>query len=108
MIDAPINEFSVWKPNLKNCVKNSDYVLYSHPKLIEYLNEIDNSKIYHYISNACDYNFFSKSKERINDRPKDFPTTDKPILGYYGAFSEWLDYDIIRKYADEGLSLIHI
>ena len=102
LIDAPIGEFEVWKPNLEKCVKNSDYVIYSHPKLVDLLNEIDNTKQYTYISNACDYEHFSSAKDRIGERPTDFPQTDKPILGYYGAFSEWLDFDIIRKYADEG------
>ena len=101
LIDAPIGEFEVWKPNLEKCVKNSDYVIYSHPKLVDLLNEIDNTKQYTYISNACDYEHFSSAKDRIGERPTDFPQTDKPILGYYGAFSEWLDFDIIRKYADE-------
>ena len=103
LIDAPIEEFTVWKPNLEKCVKNSDCVMYSHPDLIQFLNEIDANKTYHYISNACDYEHFSKARERIGARPVDFPSTDKPILGYYGAFAQWLDFDIIRKHADEGV-----
>ena len=103
LIDAPIDEFEVWKPNLENCVKQSDYVIYSHPDLVKYLNDIDNTKKYHYISNACDYDHFSPAKNRIGERPIDFPSTDKLILGYYGAFSQWLDFNIIQKYADEEL-----
>jgi hypothetical protein len=102
LIDAPIDEFAIWKPNLELAVKNSDIVIYSHPDLIDFLNPIDSNKSYNYISNACDYEYFSKAKEKIGDRPKDFPSTDKPILGYYGAFSKWLDYDVIQQYADEG------
>ena len=101
LIDAPIEEFAIWKPLLKDCVLNSDIILYSHPKLINFLNEIDNTKEYYYISNACDYKHFSKSNKRIGIRPKEFPNTNKPILGYYGAFAKWLDYDLIKKYADE-------
>ena len=102
LIDAPINEFEVWRPNLEVSVKNSDYVMYSHPDLVTYLNEIDNKKTCHYISNACDYEHFSQTKDRIDTKPDEFKKIDKPILGYYGAFSEWLDYDIIRKHADKG------
>ncbi len=101
LIDAPIGEFEVWRPNLDKCVKQSDYVMYSHPNLVKYLNEIDNTKDYFYISNGCDYEHFSKAKNRIGERPKEFPQTDKPILGYYGAFSNWIDYELIKKYADE-------
>jgi hypothetical protein len=101
LIDAPIDEFSVWKDNLKKSVIEANIVTYSHPKLIEILNEIDNSKIYHYVSNACDYEKFSEAKNRINKKPKQFMHIKKPILGYYGAFSNWIDYDIVKKHADE-------
>ena len=102
LIDNPIEEFSVWKPNLERCVNLSDFVIYSHPNLLTILKEINKEKDYQYISNACDYEHFSKAKERIGVRPVDFPETDKKILGYYGAFAEWLDYELIKKYADEG------
>ena len=102
LIDAPIDEFSVWKNNLDVCVKNSDYVIYSHPKLIEFLQDIDKSKKYTYISNACDVEHFSKAQHRIREYPSEFPKTDKKILGYYGSFSRWLDFNLIKKYADEG------
>ena len=100
LIDAPIDEFSVWKNNLDVCVKNSDYVIYSHPKLIEFLQDIDKSKKYTYISNACDVEHFSKAQHRIGEYPSEFPKTDKKILGYYGSFSRWLDFNLIKKYAD--------
>jgi GT2 family glycosyltransferase len=102
LIDAPIDEFSLWKKNLEKCVKTSDYVMYSHPELVKYLNGIDDKKTYYYISNACDYEHFSKAKNRIGERPQEFPNTDKPILGYYGAFAKWLDLNLILKYAYEG------
>lgn len=102
LIDAPIGEFAVWKPNLAKCVLNADNVIYSHPQLITFLNAIDTTRTYHYISNACDYEHFSRAKHRINARPANFPNTNKKILGYCGAFSEWLDYDLIRTYADKG------
>jgi teichuronic acid biosynthesis glycosyltransferase TuaH len=87
--------------NLKNTIDNSDIILYNHQKLLEILNNIDNTKEYHYISNGCDIEHFSRSKERIYPKPIDIPETDKPILGYYGKFSQSLDYNLIRKYADE-------
>lgn len=100
LIDAPINDFAVWKPNLEKSVKSADYVIYSHPDLIKFLNEIDDTKKYNYISNACDYEFFSKAKNRIGRRPVDFPNTNKQILGYYGSFAKWIDYNFIKKCAD--------
>ena len=101
LIDAPIDEFKIWNLNLKNMVNIADYVIYSHPELINFLKPIDNEREYYYISNACDYEHFKKSKQKIYPKPFDIPTTDKLILGYYGAFAEWLDFDIIKKYADD-------
>ena len=103
LIDPPIEEFAVWKANLASSVKHATIVTYSHPELINFLKPIDINKEYHYISNACDLNHFSKAKNRIGKRPYDFPKTNKPILGYYGAFAQWLDYNIIRRYADENI-----
>jgi len=101
LIDAPIDEFKVWLPNLKLSINSADYVIYSHPELIKFLKEINDQKEYNYISNGCDYKHFSKAQNRIYPKPSDIPNVDKPILGYYGAFSTWLDYNIIKRHADE-------
>jgi len=103
LIDAPIDEFTVWKPRLADAVNGATFVIYSHPNLIKYLNEINPNRVYHYISNGCDYELFSQAQERIHPRPDDIPQSDKPILGYYGAFAEWLDHGLIKRYADSGL-----
>lgn len=109
LIDAPIDEFKIWLPKLNLAVNNADFVIYSHPKLLEYLNAIDPNKQYNYISNACEYNYFSKAQNRIYPKPIDMPNqnenqnenhTDKLILGYYGAFSHWIDWDLVKKFAD--------
>lgn len=102
LIDAPIDEFSFWKPNLAKTVETADCIIYSHPDLVNFLKDINNSKKYHYVSNGCDYEHFSKANTRLYPKPFDIPITNKPILGYYGAFGKWLDYDLIRKYATEG------
>ncbi len=100
LIDAPIDEFNIWNNNLQNAVNNSNIVIYSHPELINYLKQINPTKEYYYLSNACEYELFSKAKNRIYPRPDDIPITNKPILGYYGAFSNWIDYNLIKQYAD--------
>ena len=103
LIDAPIGEFIVWRENLNKSVNMANFVIYSHPKLLEYLNNINILKEYYYISNACDYEYFSLAKDRFFPKPCDIQHINKPILGYYGAFSEWIDYDLIKKYADEDI-----
>ena len=96
-----IDRNNFWKQRARPCIENSDFVLYNQLNLIKELREIDNSKSYYYISNACDYEHFSQAKERINNRPINFPPTNKPILGYYGSIGNLIDWDIILKYADQ-------
>lgn len=110
LIDAPLNEFEVWKPLMTTCIEQADYVSYSHPKLIEYISPHRSTNI-KYISNACDYELFSKAKNRIYPMPEEFKniqhlTIGKKVLGYYGAFSHWIDMDVIKKLADD--SRFHI
>ena len=50
LIDVPIGEISAWNSNFEKCVKTADYVMYSHPELIKFLNDIDSTKRYHYVN----------------------------------------------------------
>ena len=119
-----MEEFSIWYPNLEKSLNFADWIIYSHPKLIDFINpnttnlpinkietniqifnEISTKQI-KYISNGCDYDYFIKAKEKIYPKPIEIPNTDKLILGYYGAFSHWIDWDLIKFYADN--SLYHI
>jgi glycosyltransferase involved in cell wall biosynthesis len=100
LIDVPNDE--LLKSNLEKSIINANRVMYSHPKFIEILKDIYFKKEYYYISNGCDNEHFSKAKQKIRNRPNDFPQTNKQILGYYGSFDDSLDYDLIKKYADEG------
>lgn len=102
LIELPIEEYSVLQNNLSHAVNNADIVMYPHPNLLNFLFKINPEKEYHYVSNGCDYEHFSKAKKRIYPKPVDIPNIEKKILGYYGVFSEWLDYDLIKKIADEG------
>jgi GT2 family glycosyltransferase len=102
LIDNPVEEFSVWKTNLEYAIKNSDILLYSHTYLKDVISKIDNTKSSYYVSNGCDYEYFNRARERIYPRPLDLPVL-KPgekLLGYYGAFASWLDYDFLKSVAD--------
>lgn len=48
------------------------------------------------IPNAADFSHFYKAPEQIPSELKQVP---KPILGYYGAISEWFDVDLIHSLA---------
>jgi glycosyltransferase involved in cell wall biosynthesis len=52
--------------------------------------------------NAADYEHF-KQAQCIQSMPEDFPKfkPDEKVVGYYGAISSWLDYDMILKVAEK-------
>ncbi len=52
------------------------------------------------IPNAADFNHFYKAPEQI---PSELKQAPKPILGYYGAISEWFDVELIHSLASTRL-----
>ncbi len=47
------------------------------------------------VTNGCDYDHFKAAPYAI---PEDMDfKTGKPIVGYYGAVAEWMDYELLRK-----------
>jgi GT2 family glycosyltransferase len=102
LIDNPVEEFSVWKNNLELAINTSDIIMYSHPYLQNIIKEINNKKPIFYVSNGCDYEYFNRARDRIYPRPLDLPILkqDEKLIGYYGAFASWLDYEYIKGIAN--------
>jgi len=48
------------------------------------------------IPNGVDYNHFSSIKE-LSEEMKLLKKENKPIIGFYGHFGEWVDYNLIYK-----------
>ncbi|WP_104403023.1 glycosyltransferase [Vibrio penaeicida] len=46
-----------------------------------------------YLPHGVDFTLFSNHAERAADLPKD----GKPIAGFYGSLSKWLDYDMLSQ-----------
>ncbi len=71
-------------------VKRSDIVLTTADNLYEHAKKL-NSNVY-MIRNGSDYEKFSNLKENgLLDELK-----KKPIIGYFGAITEWLDFDLME------------
>jgi glycosyltransferase involved in cell wall biosynthesis len=53
------------------------------------------------LPNGADYDHFRSAASRL-PRPHDLPDTGgKPLVGYYGAISTWLDTDMVYAIADK-------
>ncbi|MGH8958897.1 MAG: polysaccharide pyruvyl transferase family protein, partial [Acidimicrobiia bacterium] len=48
--------------------------------------------------NGVDFDHFAG--RRPGPRPSDLPSDGKPIVGYFGALAEWIDYDLLDFAAD--------
>jgi glycosyltransferase involved in cell wall biosynthesis/UDP-N-acetylglucosamine transferase subunit ALG13 len=53
------------------------------------------------VPNGVDYDHFQvkRSRNNISDDFKEIVAIKKPIIGYYGAVANWLDYDLINQTA---------
>jgi GT2 family glycosyltransferase len=102
LIDNPVEEFSIWQGSLEYAINNSDVILYSHQYLQGVIKKYTDNKQTFYVSNGCDYEYFNRAKNRIYPRPLDLPVLQpgEKLIGYYGAFATWLDYEYIKQLAN--------
>lgn len=71
-------------------LNDADLVISSSNKLYEKNKKINQNTIM--VKNGAEYDYFSKNPS-INVLEK---LTDKPIIGYYGAISDWFDIELIE------------
>jgi glycosyltransferase involved in cell wall biosynthesis len=80
-------------------VKTADVVLVTADRLSEKIQKIRKDVIL--CPNAVDYSHFADAQMQ-GPRPFDFQQrglNSRPIIGYYGALAEWIDYDLLVKAA---------
>lgn len=87
----------------KELIKNSNLVTATSKYLLKKINRPDALLL----PNAGDFNHFSQPPKII---PKDIASIPHPIIGYYGAISDWFDLnilkDIAKKHPDKSIVLI--
>lgn len=90
--------FSWWPPETKieeiELIESADIVFATANSLFERCREHNIST--YLVPNAADYEHFSRLPAPKNDIIKAFP---KPIIGYIGAFYEWIDTGLLLKIA---------
>lgn len=72
-------------------VEKADVIFAASNKLME----IFPAEKAHLLPHGVDFTLFSTPTERA----KDLPSNHRPIAGFYGSLSQWLDYDLIEKTA---------
>lgn len=118
LIDNPVGEFSCWNNKLFESLDTADIITYSSKYLetviqrIYEKNQKELKKIPIYLPNGCERNFSLKIENEV-DIPEQIKIikerTNKKIIGYYGAISTWLDYDLINYIANnENIHIVMI
>ena len=98
-IDAPSNEFANWETGIPELQKKSDIIFSTSEDLYKYHKK--HHKNVHICRNGADYIHFSKAQKRFSKKPPDLPNNNKPIIGYFGAISSWLDWNLIEFITDK-------
>lgn len=79
-----------------NCV-----VIASADKLLSDVKS-NRSKNYQLVTNGVDFNHFNKNKNNaIPKEIRNLVEKKRPIIGYFGAFASWFDYELVLKLAVE-------
>lgn len=91
-VDFPSGEFSVWRKDIFDIKKRADIVFTVSKKLYNYMWPHEQL---HMLKNGADFEHFNRAKSIYSFPPKDLPT-GKPTVGFIGALSTWLDWEIIR------------
>lgn len=74
----------------KDLLKNADLVITTSARLSEKIREVRENSI---IRNAAESLWFSQAPEHLIYK------SNRPVVGYYGAISDWFDIDLIIKSA---------
>ncbi|MED4730174.1 glycosyltransferase [Aneurinibacillus migulanus] len=55
------------------------------------------------VTNGVDYEHFNGKRliTNIPEEIRDIVKNEKPIIGYFGAFARWFDYELIKRLANE-------
>lgn len=78
----------------KRLFEDSDIVVATSQRLYEKVNKFNDNCLL--VRNAGEYDYFSRMPKTIS---KDIPVGKGPIIGYYGAISEWFDIKLIEELA---------
>ncbi len=77
----------------KKLIKKANLITYSSQNLKFYLGKRDDAIL---LPNAANIEDFKIEKTKIPEDVKEIINNSKPIIGYYGAIENWIDFDLIN------------
>ncbi len=98
-LDEPVEQFSRWAPWYERALSTANIVTCTSEKL--YNNALRLNKNTILAPNAADFEYFAQAQTRTSLMPDDIAHLQgKQIIGYYGALSDWVDWELITQTAD--------
>jgi hypothetical protein len=85
---------SLVTPQELSLLPKADLVLFTARVLLEQKGKLNPRHLL--LPNACDYDHFAASGQPM---PADFPKTQGPVVGYYGAIAHWFDSEMLAQVA---------
>jgi glycosyltransferase involved in cell wall biosynthesis len=95
-IDNATGEFANWAEGVPGAISVADIVFCTAD--IMYARHKRDGKPIYMCPNGSDYEHFARAREPLEE-PDDMPQYDEPVIGYYGAMSTWVDFELINKIA---------
>ena len=86
----------------KNILSNkNNFVLVTADRLMEEVKTFRGMYNVAMASNGVDYEHWQRKNNEIPEKIKDIINKGNPIIGYFGALAKWVDYNLIKKVAEE-------
>lgn len=89
-----LDDFPCRREGELEIIKSADVVTASGKYLYDNASKVRNDVVY--LSNGCDYNSFSKAKNRLPCPELDNIPKGTPIIGYIGAVAYWFDMNLFN------------
>lgn len=82
----------------KELMKKCDFVICSAEIL--YNNKKEHNENTHIIRHGTDWKHFQTSLDDATEIPAEIKNLPKPIIGFHGLLADWVDYELIKKIAE--------
>lgn len=96
-IDYPDEQLKHWKRGINKLRERADVIFATSQDLLDF-NKQYTSKVY-LCKNGADFLHFNRAATIFDNIPADMKNIKRPIIGYYGALADWVDWSLIRYIA---------
>jgi len=106
-LEEPAEQFSIWAPWYESALSTADLVTCTSEKLFSNALKLNKNSIL--APNAADFEYFAQAQARTSAMPDDIAHLEgKQVIGYHGVLSNWVDWELIIKLAEDLPEHVHL